>query len=135
MLFVVADQITKGEAVVCGDKIYTGIRAPAVSLVKIARSCNAVRKFADQASIALPIGAHCIAITIVPLGPSSRKLADLIPSFAQVPWLCNELRLRKNGVLLDDVQESTQSIHFVECQRQCGRQIKAEPVHTHPWYP
>src|SRR6266403_4517547 len=78
MLGVVADQVLQSEAIMRGDEINAGIRFAPAARVKVAGAGEAVGEFADQAAIALPVGAHGIAVLIVPFGPAGGKFAHLI---------------------------------------------------------
>ena len=54
-----------------------------------------------------------VAIPAVPLRPADGEVADLIAAFAQVPWLGDELDLRDDRVLVNDVEERAESIDGV----------------------
>ena len=131
MLGVVAHEIVKGKTVMCGNKIDAGVRLAAAARVQVARTSDAVREFADQTAVALPIRANNVTILVVPLCPANRKFADLISPFTKVPGFGDELYLGQNRVLMNDVEKCPQAIDFVQlaCQRSC--QIEAEAVNVH----
>ena len=78
VLGVVAHEIEKGEPVMRGNKIDAGVRLAAAARVEVTRARDAVREFADQAAVALPVGADDVTIFVVPFRPANRKFADLI---------------------------------------------------------
>ena len=81
--------------------------------IQIARTCDAIGKFPDQPAIAFPVRPHCIAVLVIPLRPANREFADLVSAFAQVPRLGDQFDLRKNRILVNDVQERAQPIDLV----------------------
>src|SRR5580692_11054977 len=113
MLFVVTDQVMQGEAIVSGHKINAGRRTPAIAVVQIARSGEPIGKVGKLAFVTLPITAHGIAITAVPLGPSGGEIADLIAAVSDVPGLRDQLHLRDDRVLMNDIEESREAIDIV----------------------
>src|ERR1700682_846720 len=95
-----------------------GVREPAGASVEVARSCQPPQELADQSAATLPIRAHGVAILVVPLRPSRRKVADLIAALAQVPRLGDELYAREHGVLPQNVEEGAQAVDFMQLARQ-----------------
>lgn len=79
--------------------------APIVVVVKVCRASYARGEVALQALVTLDKPAHNVAVDAVPLGPDVpvREGADLVAT--AVPWLCNELDLREDGVLGDGADE------------------------------
>src|SRR6185503_3553285 len=105
VLVAVADQILKREAVVGGHEVDARVRAPATLLVEIVAAGQSRRELGHHAVIASPEAAHRIPILAVPLGPEDREVADLIPALPEVPWLGNQLHLRDDRVLMNNVEE------------------------------
>ena len=97
MLLVVADQIVKREPVMAGDEVHAGVWTPAAVVVEVAAACDASGELGNEAAVGPPEPADRITIAAVPLRPADREIADLIPAFAQVPRLGNELHLRDDG--------------------------------------
>src|SRR6476661_3954532 len=110
MLGVVADQVLQSETVVRSDEVHACIGTPPTSGIKIAGSGNAVCQLADDAAVALPVGAQSIAIFVVPLSPAHWEFPDLISTFAEIPWFGDKLHLRENRILMNDVQKCTQAV-------------------------
>src|ERR1700739_3601388 len=123
MFGVVADQVLQREAIMGSDKIDAGIRLAPAARVKIAGSGKAVGEFADQAAITLPVRANGIAIFIIPFGPAGREFADLITAFAKVPRFGDQFHLRRHGILMDNVEKSSETIHFVQFAGECRCEI------------
>ena len=69
------------------------------------RAGQARGELADGAAVAFPEPADDVAILAVPLGPQHGKVADLIAAGADVPRLGDQLDLREDRVLMDDVEE------------------------------
>jgi hypothetical protein len=74
VLVVVGHEIGEREAVVRGDEVDAGVGTAAAAVVEVAGAGAALREFADEAAIALPVGAHRVAVLVVPLGPADGKL-------------------------------------------------------------
>src|SRR6266566_5591732 len=129
MLGVVAHEIVKGEPVMRGHKIDAGVRLAAAARVQVARASDAVREFADQAAVALPIRANNVTILVIPFRPANRKFADLISAFAKIPGFGDELYLRENWVLMNDVEKCAQAIDFVQlaCEGSCQIEARTSP--------
>ena len=135
VLAVVADQVLQREAVVAGDEVDAGVRLAPAGLVQVARAGEAAGELADHAAVALPVGAHGVAVAVVPLGPAERELAHLVAALAQVPGLGDQLDLREHRVLADGVEEGAQPVHLVQLARQRGGEVEAKPVHVHVQHP
>ena len=127
VLFVVADQVAQSESIVGGDEIDAGVRPPAVMLVEIGGSSKPVRHFADAPS-RLSRNADRVAIFSVPFRPERGKVADLIAAFANIPWLCDQLHLREDRVLMNDVEECMQRVrHPADCAPVSAARSKRKP--------
>src|SRR6478735_6659949 len=59
------------------------------------------------------------------------KFPDLIATFPDVPWLGDELELREDRVLLNDVQETAESVDIVQLAGEGRGEIEPEPIHMH----
>src|SRR5438132_14208041 len=118
-----------------GDEIDAGIRASAAMLVEIAAAAQPVSELRGGAAVSFPESPDGVPIFAVPLRPQDRKVSHLIAAFAQVPRLGNELDLRQNGILVDDIEECSQLVDFVQLAGQGAGEIKAETVHVHLQYP
>src|SRR5688572_136007 len=125
MFLVVADQIMQCKSVVGGDEVDARIGLPAVVAVEIARTRESIAQVADLAGIAFPKTPCGVAIRRVPFGPENREIADLIPARAEIPRLGNELHLRDDRILLDDIEKGAQPVNVVKLARQGGCQIEA----------
>ena len=90
-----------------------------------------VANSAGHAAVALPEPAHAIAVLAVPLRPADGKVADLVAALAQVPRLGDELHLAEHGILVNDIEERAQLVHFVKLAGERAGQIEAEPIDMH----
>ena len=135
VLVVVADQIVQREAVVGGDEIDAGVGLAAAVLVEVAGAGKAPGEIADQAAVALPVGAHGVAVAVVPLGPAGGKIADLVAALAQVPGFGDQLDLGQHRVLQQDVEEGAEPVDLMQFARQGRGQIEAEAVDVHLQHP
>ena len=63
------------------------------------------------------------------------EIADLVAALAHVPRLGDQLHLRDDRVLVDDVEECGEAVDVVQLARQRGGQIEAEAVHVHLQHP
>src|ERR1041384_279517 len=89
----------------------------------------------SRAAGAAPETAHRVPIFPVPFRPLGGEVADLIAAFAEVPRLSNELHLRQDRVLVDDVEERPKLVHGVQLTSQRARQVEAESVDVHLAHP
>ena len=55
-----------------------------------------------------------IAVPSVPLGPKDREIADLIAALAHVPRFGDNFTLRKDRVLVDDVEKGREAVDLVK---------------------
>ena len=135
VLLLVTHQVFKGVTIVRGDKVDTGVGQASAVFVKIAGTGEAVGKLADNSAIALPVGAHRVAVLAVPFGPAHGKITDLVTTLAQVPGLGDELHLRQHRVLVNDVEEGAEPVDLVQFARQRRGQIETETIHVHLQHP
>ena len=105
VVVVVGDEVVQREAVVAGDEIDAGVRPAAAPFIEIAGAAEARGEFGDHAAVALPEPADRVAVAAVPFRPQRREIADLIAALAQVPGLGDQLDLRDDRVLVDDVEK------------------------------
>ena len=131
MFVVVTDEIAQGEAIVGGDEVDAGVGLAAVGGVEVGASREAVAQLGHLARVALPEAADGIAVLAVPFGPQHGKVAHLVAAFADIPGLGDELHLREDGVLVNDVEEGAQPVHFVELARECRCEVEAEAIDVH----
>ena len=59
------------------------------------------------------------------------EVAHLVAAFADVPRFGDQLHLRHDRVLVDEVEERGQPVDLVELPGQGGGQIEAESVDVH----
>src|ERR1043166_3703599 len=85
---IVCDNIIEGEPVVRCDKVHTGPRFATASVEQFSRTCYATGKLGQRAFVAFPESADSIPETIVPLGPTWGKSADLVPAGSTRALLC-----------------------------------------------
>src|SRR5690606_31636253 len=131
VLLVVGDEVVQRETVVSGDEVDAGIRQPAVALVEVAAARESRGHLRDLSRVATPEATDRVAVLPVPLGPAHREVPDLVAAFAEIPGLGDQLHLRDDGVLRDDVEEGTESVHLVELAGERAREVEPEPVDVH----
>ena len=131
VLFVVRDEVAQREAIVGNDEVdgrhWLATRRP----VQVGGASQAGGEVGERGEFAAPEVAHRIAVPAVPLGPQGREAADLVAVRTHVPRLRDELDLRDHGVLVDEVEESGESVDLGELAGQSGGQVEAEAVHMH----
>jgi hypothetical protein len=135
VLLIVAYQILQVEAVVAGHEVDAGVRFPAAVRVEVAAPAKPGRKFRHDATVPFPEPPYRVAVLAVPLRPQHRKVPDLIPALAEVPRLGDQLHLRDDRVLVDDVEERAELVHGLQLPRERAREIEAEPIHVHLQHP
>ena len=135
VLLVVGHQVVEREAVVAGDEVDAGVRPAAAPFVQVAGAADARGELRGHAAVALPEPAHAVAVLAVPLRPNDGKVADLVAAFAQIPRLGDELHLAEHRVLMDDVEERTQLVDFVQLAGERAGQIEAEAIDVHVDHP
>src|SRR5262249_44414611 len=105
VLVAVRDEIAQREAVVRGHEIDRGVRAAAAATIQVAGAGEPVSHRAGLTLVALPVSAHGVPVHAVPFGPQHGKVADLVASLTQIPWLGDELDARDDRILVNDVEE------------------------------
>ncbi len=83
------------------------------------------------AAVPLPEAADAVAVLAVPLGPEHREVAHLVAARADVPGLGDQLHLREDRVLVDDVEEGAQAVDVEQLAGQRAGQVEAEAVDVH----
>src|SRR5579884_4434788 len=114
-----------------GNEIDTGRGTPAVPLIQIAASGEAVPQFGELPVVALPVAPDHIPELAVPLCPQGGELTDLVPAFADIPRLGNQLYFGKDRVLVNHIEKGREAVDIVQFPGQRGGQIKSEPVDVH----
>src|SRR4029450_7682422 len=117
---LVADQVVQREPVVGRDEVDAGVRPSPPGGVEIARTGQTVRQLGYLARIPPPEPPDGAAIPPVPFGPPDGEVPNLVAAGADVPWLGDELDLRQEGVLLDDVEERAKATDLVQLPGQGG---------------
>src|SRR5947209_3522453 len=108
VFLVVAHQVVQGEAIVAGNEIDAGIGLAPVALVQVATTAQACGKLRHRATVAFPEAPHGIAVLAVPLTPEDGEIAHLITTRTHVPRLGDELDLRQEGILVNNVEKGSQ---------------------------
>jgi hypothetical protein len=108
---VVGDQVAQGKAVVAGDEVDRGERAPAVVLVQVTGARQPGREFGQRGVPAAPEVADPVSVLAVPFGPQRREVTDLVAALAHVPRFGDQLDLGHDRILLDQVEERRQPAH------------------------
>ena len=131
VLVVVGDEVAQREAVVRGDEVDGRDRQPPVLGVEVRRARQPRRQVADAVAAVGPERADGVAVHAVPLRPERRELTDLVPAGADVPRLGDELHLRDDRVLVDDVEERRELVDVVQRAGERGGEIEPEAVDVH----
>ena len=127
MLFVVANQVMQRKAIVRGHEIDAGVRFTTAVLVQVAASTQSRCELRNGISaIPAPKLPDRIAILAVPLGPQHGEITYLISALTQIPGFGNQLDLRQHRVLVNDVEERSQAIDFVQLSCQARWQDRSE---------
>src|ERR1700712_1737695 len=88
-------------------------------------------KLRHLACIALPEAADVVAKLVVPFTKGMGETADLVASLANVPWFCNQLDARENGVLPDRAEEAALAVEFQILASERAGKVEAEAVDMH----
>src|SRR5262245_18447372 len=104
---------------------------PPVHLIKIGASGHPKGKVMQRGVAIAPVFTHAVAEFSIPLLPKRRKISDLIRTITGIPWLCDELYLADDWILLNDVEEGRHAVDIMNSSRQDGCQIETEPVDVH----
>ena len=135
MLLVVRHEVAQREAIVGDDEVdgrhWLATRRP----VQVGGASQAGGEVGERGEFAAPEVAHRIAVPAVPLGPQGREAADLVAVRTHVPRLRDELDLRDNGILVDEIEECGQPVDLGELSGQGGCEIEAEAIHVHLRHP
>ncbi len=135
VLVVVRHEVVQREAVVGGDEVDRRRRAAGVCLVQVGAAGEAVAELGEGGRFAPPEVADRVAVAPVPLRPLRREVADLVAALADVPRLGDQLDLRHDRVLLDEVEERRQAVDLVELACEGGREVEPESVDVHLGHP
>ena len=134
VLLVVRHEVAHREAVVGGDEVDAGDRAPPRVLVEVGGPGQPRGELAER-RLAAPEVADGVAVLAVPLGPLRREAADLVAAGADVPGLRDQLDLADDRVLLHELEEGRQPVDVVELAGQRGGEVEAEAVDVHLGHP
>ena len=104
---------------------------PGRRAVQVAAAGQTVAQVGELAGVATPEAAYRVAVLAVPFRPADREVAHLVAARAEIPGLGDQLHLRQDRVLRDQVEERAQPLDLVQLARERGRQVEAESVHVH----
>ena len=135
VLLVVGHEVAQREAVVGGDEVDRRRGPAGVGLVQVGAAGEAVAELGQRGRLAPPEVADGVAVAAVPLRPQRREVADLVAALADVPRLGDQLHLRHDRILLDEVEERRQPVDGVQLAGQRRRQVEAEAVDVHLGHP
>src|SRR5205823_850590 len=107
----------QGEPVVRGNEIDARVRTPAAVLIQIRAAREPICDLADPPFIAFPKPSDLIAILSIPLRPEHREIPDLVTAFAHVPRLSDQLHLREDRVLVNDLEKGVELVHALVIAR------------------
>src|SRR5215213_6801128 len=112
VFFIVRNKIVQCESIMCRNEIDACSRSAVIVFVEIRAACKAQCEFTKHTIGATPVIANAIPVFSVPFCPAGRKFSYLVSTFSNIPWFCDQLYLRDYGVLVNDVEERTQPVHF-----------------------
>ena len=141
VLHVVTHQIVKSETVVSGDEVH-GAESTARPIDYVARTRNSRCQLGDATSVVSavasvgyvgqPKSANAVAVAVVPLAETIRKLAGLPAAETHIPGFDNHFRFRKIGVGQDSIEQRMVRVKvIVFVASESGRQVKSESVDLH----
>ena len=107
------------------------MRMASVVLVEVARAGEAIAEIRHGPGRARPEVSHGVPVAAVPLRPQHGKVPDLIAAVAEVPRLRDQLHVRENRVLVDDVEEGAHLVDGAGLARERRREVEAEAVDVH----
>ena len=131
MFFVIAYQVIQGKAVMSSDEINAGVRLAAVLLIKVTAAGNTEGEFRQGAFITFPEVTDGITVFTVPFRPKDGEFTYLVSSFSNIPGFRNELDIRNDGVLMNDIKEGGQPVYIMQFPGQCRGQVKTEAIYMH----
>src|SRR4051794_3244212 len=98
----------------CGYEIDTCRRHAVVVFIQVATTCKAFRKLSQHTVFTPPIVTHTITVASIPLCPTLWELTYLVATFTDIPGFCNQLYLRDNGILVNNIKKCTQPVHRMQ---------------------
>src|SRR5690606_32516708 len=107
-------KIVQAESVVAGDEVDAGDRLASVPAIQVAGAEKPRREVGGDPAVALPEPSDRVAVLAVPFAPHVGKVADLVAARPDVPWLGDQLDLRENRILVDDVEECRKLVDIVQ---------------------
>ena len=124
---VVGNEVVQSKSIVRGNKVDAGVRPLALVLVKIRAAGQAVGKLGHGICISLPIAANAIPVFTVPFRPGNREIADHVAPLTDIPWLGDQLHLRQDWVLQQDVEETGVSVTKCSSRPSADARSKRNP--------
>ena len=112
-------------------KLIDAVGPAGVGLVEVGAAREAVAELGERRRLAAPEVADRVAVAAVPLRPQRREVADLVAALADVPRLGDQLDLRHDGILLDEVEERRQPVDGEQLAGKRRGEIEAEAVDVH----
>src|SRR5215468_4854380 len=113
------------------DEIHRGPRLAAALVEKVGGGGDPRREIAQLAFVAAPVGAHGVAIAVVPLRPAGREVPDLVAARSAVPRLGDQFYATQHRVLPARVEKAAALVEAVRLARQDGGEVEAEAVDVH----
>ncbi len=128
VLVVVGPEVHQREAVMGGDEVDAGPGPPAPVFEQRRRAQQSRRHVPAAVLVAPPIGAHAVAVGVVPLGPARREGAQLVAVRPDVPGLGDQLDRLQHGVLADRVEEDRAGVELLVVAPQRRGEVEAKAV-------
>jgi len=132
VFFAIAHQVLKGEAIMACDEIDAGPWPAAPMIEDVARSGNARREIAQLTPVTPPEAPQRIAISVIPLGPSGRKSAELVGVLSDIPRLRDQLDRSQHRILLQRRKKARRGIEgAIRATGKARRQVEAKSIDMH----
>jgi hypothetical protein len=135
VLVAVRHEIGEREAIVTGDEVDRSRGPSGVGHVEVGRAGETLPELGESGVLSSPEIAHGVAIIGVPFRPLRWETPHLIAPLADIPRLGDELDPREHRILVNDVEEGGQPVHFVELSRERRSEVEAEAVDVHFRHP
>ena len=103
-----------------GDEVDRGDRPPPAGLVQVAGAGQPLGELRQGSGFPAPQVPYAVAVLAIPFQPQRRDFSDLVAAFPDVPRFGDQLDLRDDRILLDQVEKGGQPVHIMQLPGQRG---------------
>ena len=128
VLVVVGDDVRQREAVMRGDEVDARPGPAAAPVEEFGRAEQPASETRQRRRVALPVGAHRVAVLVVPFRPDRGKVAELIAVRPGVPGLGDQLDAAQDRILADRVEKHRVGVELVAVAAERACEVEAEAV-------